>query len=310
MPATVIVASGPDLYATARNFVDLKVRPLSGAPHRARYGGTAGCRFATGLRTSPNVVPTPKSPDSTDNRLLASLPAPDRRRMCGREGLVELSADDTLASAGALIQYVYFPLDSFISLIAPVGGRAQFEVGLIGNEGMLGASLLLGPNIAPLRAVVHGAGLAWRVEAATFVRELDRCSALRHGVNRYLFVLVRQLAQTSACARFHLIDARLARWLLMARDRSRSSKLRVTHEILAQVLGVRRVGVTVAASKMRTSKLVRYTRGSLEILDAHRLEAIACECYSHEKASYASTFDSADGSSAPRPRRPSTKRVR
>lgn len=228
-------------------------------------------------------------PNPRDNLLLAGLSAADRRRLCGRVGPIELAAADTLASTGARIRHVYFPLDSFISLIAPVD-RTQLEVGLVGNEGMLGASLLLGLNIAPLRAIVQGAGLAWRVDAATFVRELERSAVLRSGVNRYLFVLVRQLAQASACTRFHLVDARLARWLLMARDRSHSNKLQVTHELLARALGVRRVGVTRAASKMRTDELISYRRGNLEILDVRRLEAVACECYANAKASYASVF--------------------
>jgi len=224
----------------------------------------------------------------SDNLLLASLPAADRRRLCGRAEPVELVAGDTLATAGKQIRRVYFPLDSFVSVIESTGRRAQLEVGLIGNEGMLGAWLALGLNVAPHCAVVHGAGLAWCVDAATFARELERNVILRRGVHRYLCVLARQLAQASLCARFHFVDARLARWLLMARDRSHSSRLQVTHEILAGVLGVRRVGVTRAASKLRISKLINYRRGNLEILDARRLEAVACECYASAKATYAS----------------------
>jgi CRP-like cAMP-binding protein len=211
-----------------------------------------------------------------------------------------LAVADILANPGARIRYVYFPLDSFISLIAPLDRRVQLEVGLVGNEGMLGASLALGQNTEPLRAIVHGAGLAWRVNAATFVRELERNALLSSAVNRYLYVLMCQLAQTSVCTRFHFVDARLARWLLMARDRSHSSKLQVTQELLARVLGVRRVGVTRAATKMRRGTLVLYSRGSLEILDAQRLEAVACECYANAKAIYASMLGAADVSAGGR----------
>ena len=242
----------------------------------------------TAISAQSSVQTRKKRRDHNDNLLLASLPAADCRRLCKEAERIELIGADTLASAGERILYVYFPLDALISLITPIDRRAQLEVALIGNEGMLGVSLALGVNIAPLRALVQGAGLAWRVDAATFVRELERSEMLRHSVNRYLHVLVCQLAQTSACTRFHFVDARLARWLLMARDRSRSSKLHVTHEFLARVLGVRRVGVTRAASEMRRSELIRYSRGHLEILDVRRLEAVACECYANGKAAYAS----------------------
>ena len=221
------------------------------------------------------------------NLLLAQLPAADRRRLLAHRDPVELVTGVILNEPGDVARHAFFPIDGFISLIAPIDHGAQLEVGLAGNEGMVGTSLILGVRVSPLRALVQGAGRAWQLEAATLSRELERSSALRRVLHRYLYVLMSQVAQTAACTRFHFVEARLARWLLMTRDRASSNSLHITQEFLAYMLGVRRVGVTRAASALQRRELIHYTRGRLEILDAPGLAAAACSCYETAKATYA-----------------------
>jgi CRP-like cAMP-binding protein len=224
--------------------------------------------------------------DPPGNLLLASLPPADRLRLTAGHPPVDLNFSVTLSEPGDRIRHVYFPIDSFVSLITPGAGRAQLEIGLVGNEGMLGVPLLLGVNTSPVRALVQGAGRAWRVSATTFQREVALNAGLRAALNRYLYVFLSQLMQTATCTRFHLVEARLARWLLMTRDRAHSSQFHITHEFLAYMLGVRRVGVTSAALALQRRKLIRYSRGNLTILDVRGLETAACPCYSIDKKIY------------------------
>jgi CRP-like cAMP-binding protein len=220
------------------------------------------------------------------NLLLAGLSAEDRVRLLGETRPVALDFSETLNEPGDRIRHVYFPIDGFISLITPGIDRAQLEIGLVGNEGMLGVPLLLGVNVSPLRALVQGAGHAWRVDAATFLEAVESRPSIRAALNRYLYVFLAQLMQTATCTRFHLVEARLARWLLMTRDRAHSSQFHVTHEFLAHMLGVRRVGVTSAASALQRRNLIRYSRGDMSVLDVRGLEAAACPCYAIDKKIY------------------------
>ncbi len=226
----------------------------------------------------------------SDNLLLAALPAAARRRLTAGGDPVNLAVPEILSEAGDRIRHVYFPIEGFISLITPAQGRGQLEIGLVGSEGMLGVPLLLGVNVSPLRAMVQGDGRAWRVDAGLLAQELAANETARAVLNHYLYVFLAQLMQTATCTRFHLIEARLARWLLMTRDRAHSNQFHLTHEFLALMLGVRRVGVTSAASALQRRQLIRSRRGDIAILDLRGLERAACPCYAIDKQIYARIF--------------------
>jgi CRP-like cAMP-binding protein len=213
------------------------------------------------------------------NRLLASLPRKSYRGLLPGLDAVTLDFGDVLYEPGARIHDVYFPGRSVVSLLTVVDGRSALEVGLVGREGMVGIPLALGVDTSPVRALVQGAGAAMRMSAASFRKALDASEPLQRGLLRYTHGLMAQITQTAACNRFHVVEARLARWLLMTRDRVGSRQFRLTHEFLAHMLGVRRVGVTHAASALQRSGLIEYERGNIRILENAGLEAAACSCY-------------------------------
>lgn len=220
------------------------------------------------------------------NLLLDGLPSMGRQQLLSLSESVELVFGDLIYEPGEVISHVYFPTNSFISLILPIDGGASLEVGLVGNEGMYGTPVMLGVDISQFLTRVQGSGPALRIATPLFLRELDLSSALRRKMKRYLYVTMKQLAQTAACNRFHLVEERLARWLLMTQDRAHSDEFHITQEFLAQMLGVRRVGVTKAASSLQHKKLISYSRGDIKIHDSIGLEAASCRCYRADKEIY------------------------
>lgn len=222
-----------------------------------------------------------------ENHLIDLLPRIDRRRLLAVSKTVDLALADVLCEGGMRTRYVYFPIGATISLVTPIDGKPVLEVGMVGREGMVGAQLVLGVATTPLHVVVQGHGQARRIASAAFRTELARSSALRQCLNRYLYVLMSQLAVASACLRFHLIEHRLARWLLMTQDRAHADAFHVTHEFLAYMLGVRRVGITAAAGTLQRAGLIEYRRGELVVLNRKGLEAAACGCYAADRKCYA-----------------------
>jgi CRP-like cAMP-binding protein len=221
------------------------------------------------------------------NHLIELLPRAGRRSLMALCEPVDLVLSERLCAVGDATRYTYFPVNAIISLVTAIDGKPVLEVGMVGREGMVGAELVLGVRTAPLHAVVQGAGAAWRIPSRTFRRELTASPALRVCLDRYLYVLMAQFGAAAACLRFHLIGPRLARWLLMMQDRAHSDHFYVTHEFLAYMLGVRRVGITAAAGTLQRSGLIEYRRGELIVLSRSGLEDAACGCYAADCRSYA-----------------------
>ncbi|MDO8825026.1 Crp/Fnr family transcriptional regulator [Methylophaga sp.] len=228
------------------------------------------------------------------NHLIADLPESERKRLIAKCETVELVFNETLTTPGEPLKFAWFPNQGFISLTVPADERSNLEVGLIGNEGMLGNTLVLGIKTAPLHALVQGAGQALRISVAHLQQQINHSPALEATLKKYLYVTVVQLSQTAACTRFHLVEARLARWLLMTRDRAESNQFRITQQFLAYMLGVRRVGITRAATALHQRQLINYHRGSITITDPSGLEASACSCYQIDKQTYQRIMQSMD----------------
>lgn len=220
------------------------------------------------------------------NDILNHLPPAQHVQLAHRCERIELALSHVLSEPGQPLSHAYFPLSGFVSLVVQVDTHPGLEVGMVGREGMLGSELALGLTSTPFKTLVQGTGTCLRMEASDFRTQLDHSPALQAVCHSYLLVRLHQLARSAACERFHMIGPRLARWLLMTQDRARTDTFHITHEFMALMLGVRRVGVTMAAGALQRSGVIEYHRGTLTVLDRAALAAQACSCYEADKATY------------------------
>ena len=221
----------------------------------------------------------PDVPHPRQNHLLAVLPESDCERLLPHLTLVTLPLGQALSESGDLLKHVYFPTTAIVSLLYVLENGASAEIAVVGNEGMVGIALFMGGESMPNRAVVQSAGLAYQLPSPLLKTEFNRASAFQHLLLRYTQALLTQMAQTAVCNRHHSIDQQLCRWLLLSLDRLPSNELNMTQELIANMLGVRREGVTEAARKLQNAGLIDYRRGHITVLDRPGLEARVCECY-------------------------------
>ncbi|MGA9335408.1 MAG: Crp/Fnr family transcriptional regulator [Rudaea sp.] len=220
-----------------------------------------------------------KAQTNAMNQILASIPAKQYKRLQTDLEPVHLKFGQVLYVPGKPISHVYFPLDCLISLLTAVDKQRTLEVGMVGNEGMAGMPFILGMGVSGVRAIVQGGGSALRMASGAFRIEFKRNVPLQEGLYRYTYALMAQISQTAACNRFHDAEQRLSRWLLMTRDRIGSDEFLLTHEFLGHMLGLRREGVTEAATELKRRKIIDYSRGKLQILNPRGLKASSCSCY-------------------------------
>ena len=221
-----------------------------------------------------------------ENHLLAALPEADLERWLPDLQLVDMALGDVLYEAGASLSHVYFPTTAIVSLLYVMENGASAEIAVAGNESIVGISLFMGGESTPSRAVVQSAGGAFRMKAQTLKNEFNRHSPVLRLLLRYTQALITQMAQTAVCNRHHSLDQQLCRWLLLSLDRLASDQLVMTQELIANMLGVRREGVTEAALKLQKSGLITYSRGRISVLDRAGLEKSTCECYGVVKKEY------------------------
>lgn len=224
------------------------------------------------------------------NLLVERLSRPLRTALLAITEPCELRRSEILCEAGVPTRYVYFPTHCYVSLITENEGSSGVEVGMVGREGMVGAHVVLGVMKQPLHAVVQGEGEALRIPVRAFKKLLDASPVLQAVLQKYLYVLMAQLATSAGCQRFHEVGPRLARWLLMSQDRAQSDRFQLTHEFIASMLGVRRVGITVAATGLHDRGLIEYHRGAMHVVDRPGLKLAACQCYEADTESYASVL--------------------
>jgi CRP-like cAMP-binding protein len=220
------------------------------------------------------------------NRLLAALPAADYERLLPQLELVTLPLGMVVYESGGALAYVYFPTDSIVSLLYVMQDGASAEIAVTGFEGLVGIALFMGGETTPSRAVVQSAGFAYRLKAAFLKKEFDNGGPLQHLALRYTQALITQMAQTAVCNRHHSVEQQLCRWLLLSLDRLPSNELTMTQELIANMLGVRREGVTEAAGRLQKAGLIEYSRGHIVVINRPKLEARVCECYAVVKTEY------------------------
>jgi CRP-like cAMP-binding protein len=220
------------------------------------------------------------------NHLLASLPSEEWERWAPLIEPVDLPLGHVLYESGVTLGYVYFPITAIVSLLYVMENGASAEIAVVGNEGIVGVSLFMGGESTPSRAVVQSAGLGCRLKAALMKEEFDRAGPVLHLLLRYTQALITQMAQTAVCNRHHSLDQQLCRWLLLSLDRLQGTELVMTQELIANMLGVRREGVTEGALKLQKAGLIKYARGHITVLDRASLESRTCECYAVVKREY------------------------
>jgi CRP-like cAMP-binding protein len=223
------------------------------------------------------MMPAAHGPQA--NHLLAALPAADFERLQPHLKLVAMPLGDALYESGVMLRHVYFPTNAIVSLLYVMADGASAEIAVVGNEGVVGVSLFMGGETTPSRAVVQSAGDAYRLEGIVVKEEFTRAGAMQHLLLRYTQALITQMAQTAVCNRHHSLDQQLCRWLLLSLDRLTSNELVMTQELIANMLGVRREGVTEAAGKLQEAGLIQYSRGRITVLNRAGIEARTCECY-------------------------------
>src|ERR1700684_2099971 len=228
----------------------------------------------------------PPTPHFRKNRLLASLPTMEWKRWSASLEAVEMPLGQVLYKPGVALNYVYFPTTAIVSLLYVMENGASAEIAVVGNEGIVGVSLFMGGESTPSRAVVQSAGSGCRLDAAVMKAEFARGGPVLHLMLRYTQALITQMAQTAACNRHHSLDQQLCRWLLLSLDRLRGDELVMTQELIANMLGVRREGVTEGALKLQKAGLIRYSRGHITVLNRAGLEQRSCECYAVVKKEY------------------------
>jgi CRP-like cAMP-binding protein len=219
-------------------------------------------------------VPNPKQ-----NLILATLPTAELKRMRPYLQLVELELGHVLYEPGRHLDHVYFPTNSIVSLLYVMEDGASAEIAVVGDEGVVGISLFMGGETTPSRAVVQSAGYLYRLPGAVLKTEFGRGGAMQHLLLRYTQALITQMSQTAVCNRHHSVDQQLCRWLLLSLDRLHGDELVMTQELIANMLGVRREGVTEAAGKLQGGGVISYRRGHIKVLDREKLEGLSCECY-------------------------------